>query len=174
MNVRPGGQLKPARALFMAGFRGPARIFHGADRDEIRRDVGRRHRAHPQRGAAAVKREVDSGHEVAVVVSAMSGVTNQLVGWVDQVAPLHDAREYDAVVATGEQVTSGPDRARAAGDSESTRAPGWAGNLPMVSDAAHGKARDQVGRHRRARARFAERPGRGGGGLPGLGARQTA
>ena len=54
-----------------------------------------------------VKREVDAGHEVAVVVSAMSGVTNQLVAWCRDAAQLHDAREYDAVVATGEQVTAG-------------------------------------------------------------------
>ena len=46
--------------------------------------------------AKRVKREVDAGNEVAVVVSAMSGVTNQLVAWVNQVAPLYDAREYDA------------------------------------------------------------------------------
>ena len=57
--------------------------------------------------AIRVKREVDAGNEVAVVVSAMSGVTNMLVGYCQNLAPLHDAREYDAVVATGEQVTSG-------------------------------------------------------------------
>ncbi len=57
--------------------------------------------------AQRVKREVDHGNQVAVVVSAMSGVTNQLVKWCTDLSPLHDAREYDAVVATGEQVTSG-------------------------------------------------------------------
>jgi aspartate kinase len=57
--------------------------------------------------AQRVKREVDNGHQVAVVVSAMSGVTNQLVKWCTELSPLHDAREYDSVVATGEQVTSG-------------------------------------------------------------------
>ena len=57
--------------------------------------------------ARHVKREVDAGHQVAVVVSAMAGVTNQLVGWCREAAPLHDAREYDAVVASGEQVTAG-------------------------------------------------------------------
>jgi len=92
--------------------------------------------------ARRVKREVDSGHEVAVVVSAMSGVTNQLVGWVDQVAPLHDAREYDAVVATGEQVTSG--LTALALQELGVNARSWQGwQLPMVSDAAHGKARIQ-------------------------------
>ena len=57
--------------------------------------------------ARHVKREVDAGNKVAVVVSAMAGVTNQLVAWVREASPLHDAREYDAVVATGEQVTAG-------------------------------------------------------------------
>ena len=54
-----------------------------------------------------VKRESDAGNEVAVVVSAMAGVTNQLVGWVGEISRLHDAREYDVVVASGEQVTAG-------------------------------------------------------------------
>src|ERR1700683_5009711 len=60
--------------------------------------------------ARHVKREVDAGHEVAVVVSAMAGGTNQLVGWCEQAIVerrICDAREYDAVVATGEQVTAG-------------------------------------------------------------------
>src|SRR5437870_3897869 len=57
--------------------------------------------------AQHIKREVDGGHEVAVVVSAMSGKTNELVSWASEASPLHDAREYDAVVASGEQVTSG-------------------------------------------------------------------
>ena len=57
--------------------------------------------------ARHVKREVDAGYDVAVIVSAMAGVTNQLVGWCREAAALHDAREYDAVVASGEQVTAG-------------------------------------------------------------------
>src|SRR5919112_231131 len=57
--------------------------------------------------ARKVKVEVDAGHQVAVVVSAMSGVTNKLVEYCAGISPLHDAREYDAVVASGEQVTSG-------------------------------------------------------------------
>ena len=60
-----------------------------------------------RQAARHVKREVDAGHEVAVVVSAMSGKTNELVGWVNEASALHDAREYDAVVASGEQVTAG-------------------------------------------------------------------
>ena len=57
--------------------------------------------------AAHVAREVKAGHEVAVVVSAMSGETNRLVGLTRDVARLHDAREYDVVVSAGEQVRSG-------------------------------------------------------------------
>src|ERR1700752_1142516 len=57
--------------------------------------------------AQHVKREVDAGHEVAVIVSAMSGATNRLVEWVRDAGPLYDEREYDTVVASGEQVTSG-------------------------------------------------------------------
>src|SRR5471030_3325086 len=57
--------------------------------------------------ARHVKREVDAGHEVAVVVSSMSGKTNELVEWCRDASPMHDAREYDAVVASGEQVTAG-------------------------------------------------------------------
>ncbi len=57
--------------------------------------------------ALRVKREVDAGNEVAVVVSAMAGTTNQLVAWTSAISRLHDAREYDTVVASGEQVTAG-------------------------------------------------------------------
>ena len=57
--------------------------------------------------AQRVKAEVDAGNEVAVVVSAMSGTTNQLVEWSSEIGPVHDAREYDVVVSTGEQVTVG-------------------------------------------------------------------
>ncbi|MBI1218994.1 MAG: aspartate kinase [Rhodobacteraceae bacterium] len=57
--------------------------------------------------AGKVKREVERGYDVIVIVSAMSGKTNELVGWVEQTSPLYDAREYDAVVASGENVTAG-------------------------------------------------------------------
>ena len=60
-----------------------------------------------RRVARHVKREVEAGNQVAVVVSAMAGKTNELVGWVQEAAPLYDAREYDTVVSSGEQVTSG-------------------------------------------------------------------
>ena len=57
--------------------------------------------------AATVKREVDRGYDVIVIVSAMSGKTNELVGWVEGTSPMFDAREYDAVVSSGENVTAG-------------------------------------------------------------------
>ena len=57
--------------------------------------------------ATRVKSEVDAGHQVAVVVSAMAGTTNQLVSWARDIGPMHDVREYDTIVATGEQVTVG-------------------------------------------------------------------
>ena len=57
--------------------------------------------------ARHVEREVKAGHHVAVVVSAMAGTTDRLVGWCREAAAVHDAREYDAVVASGEQVTAG-------------------------------------------------------------------
>src|SRR5688572_2343215 len=57
--------------------------------------------------ARHVEREVKAGYNVAVVVSAMAGKTNELVGWCKEASKLHDNREYDTVVASGEQVTSG-------------------------------------------------------------------
>ena len=90
--------------------------------------------------ALRVKREVDAGHEVAVVVSAMSGVTNQLVDWCKELAPLHDAREYDTVVASGEQVTCG--LTAIALQELGVNARSWLGwQAPIVTDDAHGKAR---------------------------------
>src|SRR5690606_18376647 len=97
--------------------------------------------------ARHVKREVDAGHEVAVVVSAMSGKTNELVGWVQSMpkvagsdAPFYDAREYDAVVASGEQVTSG--LLAIALQSIGIHARSWQGwQIPLRTDGAHGAAR---------------------------------
>ncbi|MDO5612895.1 MAG: aspartate kinase [Paracoccus sp. (in: a-proteobacteria)] len=57
--------------------------------------------------AQKVQREVERGYDVIVIVSAMSGKTNELVGWVEKTSPLFDAREYDAVVSSGENVTAG-------------------------------------------------------------------
>ncbi|WP_431281174.1 aspartate kinase [Humitalea sp. 24SJ18S-53] len=90
--------------------------------------------------AARVAREVKAGHEVAVVVSAMSGVTNQLVKWCSELSPLHDQAEYDNVVATGEQVTIG--LTAIALQTVGVHARSWQGwQVPILTDAAHGKAR---------------------------------
>ncbi|WP_448206033.1 aspartate kinase [Azospirillum sp. sgz302134] len=90
--------------------------------------------------ARKVEQEVKAGHQVAVVVSAMSGVTNQLVKYCNEIDKLHDAREYDAVVASGEQVTSG--LLAIALQSIGIPARSWAGwQIPITSDDTHGKAR---------------------------------
>ena len=95
--------------------------------------------------AQRVKREVDAGHEVAVVVSAMSGATNQMVAWCGELSPLYDAREYDTVVASGEQVTSG--LMAIALQTIGVNARSWLGwQIPIETDDAHGKAR--IGRIR--------------------------
>jgi aspartate kinase len=98
-------------------------------------DVGR-----IQAAAKKVKTELDGGNEVAVVVSAMSGATNQLVDWVRQISPLHDSREYDVVVASGEQVTVG--LMALALQELGINARSWLGwQIPLITDDAHGKAR---------------------------------
>jgi aspartate kinase len=93
--------------------------------------------------ARHVKREVDAGHEVAVVVSAMAGVTDQLVGWCTaalQERQIFDAREYDAVVATGEAVTAGL-LAITLQDMD-VNARSWLGwQLPILTSNAHASAR---------------------------------
>ena len=86
--------------------------------------------------ARHVKRELDAGHEVAVVVSAMFGVTNQLVAWCRDAAALHDAREYDAVVSSGEQVTAGLLAIALEGMGVNARSwQSW--QLPIVTSNAH-------------------------------------
>ncbi|MDZ3838883.1 MAG: aspartate kinase, partial [Rhodospirillales bacterium] len=90
--------------------------------------------------ALRVKRSVDEGNQVAVVVSAMAGVTNQLVGYVSAISPLHDAREYDVVVASGEQVTAGLMALALQELGITSRS--WLGwQLPLRTDDAHGRAR---------------------------------
>jgi len=92
--------------------------------------------------AERVKREADAGNEVIVVVSAMSGTTNQLVAWCNETAPLHDAREYDAVVASGEQVTAG--LLAIALQEIGISARSWLGwQIPIRTTDAHGSARIQ-------------------------------
>ena len=93
-----------------------------------------------RQAARHVKREVDAGNEVAVVVSAMSGKTNELVGWVNEASKLHDAREYDAVVASGEQITAGLMAIVLSEMGISSRSfAGW--QVPIQTDDAHGAAR---------------------------------
>ncbi|MRG72402.1 aspartate kinase [Alphaproteobacteria bacterium HT1-32] len=90
--------------------------------------------------AQRVKAEWEQGHELAVVVSAMSGVTNQLVEYTRQASPLHDAREYDVVVSAGEQITSG--LLAIALQEIGVPARSWLGwQLPVHTDDRHGKAR---------------------------------
>ena len=105
--------------------------------------------------AQRVKREVDGGAEVAVVVSAMAGATNQLVDWTRAIAPLHDAREYDVVVAAGEQVTSGLTALALQELGVSARS--WLGwQIPVRTDEAHGKARIQKIETAEIERRFAD------------------
>ncbi len=90
--------------------------------------------------ARHVKREIDQGHEITVVVSAMSGKTNELVSWTREASLLHDAREYDAVLASGEQVTSG--LLAIVLQDMGINARSWQGwQIPIRTDNAHGAAR---------------------------------
>ncbi|MBL4875281.1 MAG: aspartate kinase [Cohaesibacteraceae bacterium] len=93
-----------------------------------------------QNAARHVKREVEAGHQVAVVVSAMSGKTNELVGWCREASRLHDTREYDSIVASGEQVTAG--LLSLALQKLGVDARSWLGwQIPILTDGAHGAAR---------------------------------
>ncbi|WP_417320775.1 aspartate kinase [Emcibacter sp.] len=99
-----------------------------ADLDRIR-NVARR-----------VRKEVEAGNQVAVVVSAMAGTTDQLVKWVEDASPLHDAREYDTVVAAGEQITSG--LLALTLQNMDIPARSWLGwQVPFKTDDVHGAAR---------------------------------
>ena len=92
--------------------------------------------------AQKVKKEVDNGYQVAVVVSAMSGTTNQLVDFVSSISPLHDAREYDTVVSAGEQITVG--LLATALHELGVPARSWLGwQLPIHTDDVHSSARIQ-------------------------------
>ncbi len=95
------------------------------------------------RAATKVKAELDGGHQVAVVVSAMAGATNKLVELCGAISPLFDAREYDAVVATGEQVTAG--LMALALQNLGVNARSWLGwQIPIRTDDVHAKARIQA------------------------------
>ena len=127
--------------------------------------------------AAHVKREVEAGHSCAVVVSAMAGQTNQLVAWVDEAwgfkqnngsqgSAIYDAREYDAVVASGEQVTSG--LLAIVLQSIGVNARSWQG-WQIPHDHRRRASRRAHHRCRRRDIKVAHdwRRGRGGGWLPG-------
>jgi aspartate kinase len=90
--------------------------------------------------AERVRREVEHGHQVAVVVSAMAGTTDRLVAWTRETSRLHDAREYDVVVSSGEQVTAG--LLALALQDLGVDARSWLGwQIPISTDRVHGKAR---------------------------------
>lgn len=89
--------------------------------------------------ALRVKAEVERGNDVAVVVSAMSGVTNQLIDYVQQASQLHDTREYDVVLSAGEQITSA--LMALALNELGVPARSWLGwQLPIYTDGVHGNA----------------------------------
>ena len=93
-----------------------------------------------RRAAKRVGREVANGYDVIVIVSAMSGKTNELVGWVEETSSLYDAREYDAVVSSGEQVTAGLMALTL--QEMDVPARSWAGwQVPLKTDSAHASAR---------------------------------
>ncbi len=93
-----------------------------------------------ERAAEKVAREVALGHEVAVIVSAMSGVTNQLVSYCGDITPVYDAREYDTVVSSGEQVTAG--LMAIALQKRGIDARSWMGwQVPILCSEVHAKAR---------------------------------
>ena len=90
--------------------------------------------------AQKVRSCVDAGNQVAVVVSAMAGTTNQLVEWAKQIGPMHDAREYDTIVSTGEQVTVG--LLSIALQNIGVDARSWLGwQIPIKTDEVHSTAR---------------------------------
>ena len=90
--------------------------------------------------ADRVKAAFDAGDQLAVVVSAMAGTTDQLVSWVRAAAPLHDAREYDTVAAAGEQITAG--LLALALQHRGVTARSWLGwQIPVHTDGGHGRAR---------------------------------
>ena len=96
--------------------------------------------AHIRNVAQHVRREVEAGHHVAVVVSAMAGKTNELVAYVNEAGGDHQSAEYDAVVASGEQVTSG--LLAIILNAMGIKARSWQGwQIPLRTNAAHGKAR---------------------------------
>jgi len=110
---------------------------------------------HIRAAALRVKRAVEDGCEVAVVVSAMAGTTNRLIGWCEEIAKIYDAREYDAVVAAGEQITAG--LMAMALQTLGIPARSWLGwQLPVRTTGLHGAARIEKIDTREIERRFSE------------------
>ncbi|CUH99737.1 aspartate kinase [Leisingera aquaemixtae] len=108
-----------------------------------------------RRAAKRVGVEVAKGYDVIVIVSAMSGKTNELVGWVDETSPLYDAREYDAVVSSGENVTAGLMALTL--QEMDVPARSWQGwQVPLKTNSAHSQARIEEIPPENIRAKFAE------------------
>jgi len=107
------------------------------------------------RAAKRVAVEVSKGYDVIVIVSAMSGKTNELVGWVNETSPLYDAREYDAVVSSGENVTAGLMALRL--QEMDVPARSWQGwQVPVKTTSAHSAARIEEIPDTNIKAKFAE------------------
>ncbi|GGD43158.1 aspartate kinase [Sinisalibacter lacisalsi] len=107
------------------------------------------------RASKRVAREVANGYDVIVIVSAMSGKTNELVGWVEETSPLYDAREYDAVVSSGENVTAGLMALRL--QEMDIPARSWQGwQVPVKTTGAHSAARIEDIPRDNITAKFAE------------------
>ncbi|KIC34963.1 aspartate kinase [Leisingera sp. ANG-M7] len=108
-----------------------------------------------RRAAKRVGVEVAKGYDVIVIVSAMSGKTNELVGWVDETSPLYDAREYDAVVSSGENVTAGLMALTL--QEMDIPARSWQGwQVPLKTSSAHSQARIEEIPPENINAKFAE------------------
>ena len=108
-----------------------------------------------RRAAKRVGREVANGYDVIVIVSAMSGKTNELVGWVDETAPFYDAREYDAVVSSGEQVTAGLMALTL--QEMNVPARSWQGwQVPLKTNSTHSAARIEEIQSENIKTKFSE------------------
>ena len=108
-----------------------------------------------KRAAKRVALEVAKGYDVIVIVSAMSGKTNELVGWVNETSPLYDAREYDAVVSSGENVTAGLMALTL--QEMDIPARSWQGwQVPLITSSAHAAARIEEIPNENINAKFAE------------------
>ena len=108
-----------------------------------------------KRAAKKVGVEVAKGYDVIVIVSAMSGKTNELVGWVSETSPLYDAREYDAIVSSGENVTAGLMALTL--QEMNVPARSWQGwQVPVQTTSAHASARIEDIPPENIRAKFAE------------------